>query len=142
MNLALFDFDGTITSKDSFVGFIRYAAGTPRFYMGLFVLSPFFYAHRFGILPIWKLKEIFIRYFFKGWKRSHFDEIALEYSKIIVPRIIRPKAMDKIAWHRSQEDTIVVVSASIDSWLKPWCDENDLAHPFLSSVCRKGKPQG
>ena len=34
--------------------------------------------------------------------------------------------MEKIAWHNEQGYKVVVVSASIERWLKPWCDKNDL----------------
>lgn len=34
--------------------------------------------------------------------------------------------MKKISWHKSQGDTVVVVSASLDLYLKPWCEQNGL----------------
>ena len=40
MNLALFDFDGTITNRDSFIDFIKFAKGNLKFFQGFMILSP------------------------------------------------------------------------------------------------------
>ena len=57
---------------------------------------------------------------------QEFLKVAKEYSLGHIDTILRPKAMKKIAWHKEQGHTVVVVSASIECWLKPWCDKNDL----------------
>ena len=38
--IAFFDFDGTITTDDSLLKFIRFVVGDRRFLLGLVVLSP------------------------------------------------------------------------------------------------------
>jgi hypothetical protein len=48
--LALFDFDGTLTDRDSLPDFIIHAVGWVRYVFGLFVLSP--------ILALYLLKLI------------------------------------------------------------------------------------
>ena len=50
MNLALFDFDGTITTRDSLPDFIQYAVGRPAYYLGLTVLSPVLLAYVAGLI--------------------------------------------------------------------------------------------
>ena len=40
MKIVFFDFDGTITSYDSFLGFIRFVVGDFNFVKGLLTLSP------------------------------------------------------------------------------------------------------
>lgn len=47
--------------------------------------------------------------------------MGLEYSQNYLPKVIRPKAMQQINWHAAQGDKIVVVSASMDVYLQPWC---------------------
>lgn len=42
MNIAFFDFDGTITNTDSLFRFIRYSKGNFRFYIGMLMLAPVF----------------------------------------------------------------------------------------------------
>ncbi|UNA35862.1 HAD-IB family phosphatase [Klebsiella variicola subsp. variicola] len=34
--------------------------------------------------------------------------------------------MQRIAWHQARGDTVVVVSASLDVYLRPWCQQHHL----------------
>ena len=34
--------------------------------------------------------------------------------------------MEKIKWHQSQNHKVVIVSASIECWLKKWCQSNSI----------------
>ena len=34
--------------------------------------------------------------------------------------------MQKIKWHQEQGHKVVIVSASMESWLKTWCDKNNI----------------
>jgi HAD superfamily hydrolase (TIGR01490 family) len=126
MALALFDFDGTITFKDSFADFIRYAVGRKKFVIGAIRLTPMLFAYALGFLRNWKAKELVSDYFFGGWDSRLLEEIAAKYSRERLPGIIRENALEKIRWHKSRGDTVVVVSASINLWLAGWCADYDL----------------
>ena len=39
-DIAFFDFDGTITIKDSFIDFLKYSKGNIDFFKGIIILSP------------------------------------------------------------------------------------------------------
>ena len=125
-NLCLFDFDGTITTKDSLLDFIQYAVGKTNYYMGLFKLSPMLIVYILKLIPNNIAKEKLIAHFFKGWDAEQFQKIAEQYSLEQIDKITRPKAMVKIAWHQEQGHKIILVSASIECWLKPWCDKNNI----------------
>jgi len=126
MNLALFDFDGTITKDDSFLKFIRFVVGDFRFFIGFLLLLPILILYKLKIIPNHKAKEIVLRYFFKGYKEDEFKKVANKYSLNHIKTILRSSAMEKINWHKENGHKVVVVSASIDCWLRPWCEENDL----------------
>lgn len=123
MVLALFDFDGTITYKDSFIDFIIYAVGYQKFFIGLFSLSHILIKYKLSVIPNWQAKEMVLKYFFRGWDISVFEDKASQYSRERLPRIIRKTSLARIDWHKSQGHQVVVVSASIDRWLKGWCEE-------------------
>ena len=122
-NLALLDFDGTITTKDSLAGFIQYAVGNPFYYMGLFILSPMLLAYTLKLIPNYVAKERLMSHFFKGWDEIRFQKFAAQYSINHIDKIIRPKALEKIKWHQEQGHKVVVVSASMECWLKKWCEK-------------------
>ena len=60
--------------------------------------------------------------FFKGWTKTQLDKIAEEFAETVLPKIIRPIALEKISYHKTQGDKVVVVTASLDSWIKAWCE--------------------
>lgn len=125
MTLALFDFDGTITTDDSLLKFIRFVIGDVKFITGVFALSPILLAYKLGLVPNYKAKQILLSYFFKGFSENEFKKISNEYSLSHIDKITRPKAIERLQWHKEQNHTVVIVSASIDCWLKPWCDKNE-----------------
>jgi len=126
MNLALFDFDGTISSKNSLADFIIYAIGHYRYYSGIILLSPVLLAWQIKIISAEQAKMKLLEYFFKDWQLSVFKETAHQYSTEKLTHIIRPKALQKIVWHQAQGDTVVVVSASLKCWLQGWCEQQNI----------------
>lgn len=123
MRLALFDFDGTITNKDSLEDFIQFAVGRPKYYWGLFVLSPILVGYLLKIIPNDIAKQKLFTYFFSGWSEQKFSNVAMEYGRGPINQIVRESALERIQWHQSQGDKLVLVSASMEYWLKPWADK-------------------
>ena len=126
MKIAFFDFDGTITKKDSTIKFIRYLVGDIKFFLGVFLLLPFIVLYKVKIIKNNAIKQIIITYFFKGKDIIEFQKKSEYFSLNEIDPIIRKKALDKIFWHKENGHTIVIVSASIDLWLKPWCEKNNI----------------
>jgi len=122
-NLALFDFDGTITTKDTLVGFIQYAVGKKAYYFGLLKLSPMLTAYTLKLIPNYRAKELMIAHFFQGWDSKEFQTLAKKYSLEEIDKITRPQAIQQIRWHQEQGDKVVIVSASMECWLKAWCKQ-------------------
>ena len=121
--LALFDFDGTLTVKDTLLAFIRFYKGNFRFYVGMIVLAPMLVLYKLKIIPNWKAKEYVLAFFFKGEDVVLFNRKAKEFSLREIPRLLNDIALKKLHWHKSQGDRVAVVTASAVNWVKPWSDE-------------------
>jgi HAD superfamily hydrolase (TIGR01490 family) len=126
MNIAFFDFDGTITSRDSLPDFIAFAVGKPKYYLGLFILSPILFLYVIKIIPNDIAKQKLLSHFFKDWKVDRFEKIAEQYSLLRIDIIVRSDAIERISWHQLRGDKVVVVSASVECWLSKWCENNNL----------------
>ncbi len=126
MNLALFDFDGTITRKDTFTDFLFFAANWKRLVSGFILLAPVFLCYKLGIISASRARQIAYFYAFKGQTFEYIRSMGLKYAESVIPKYVKSEALKRIEWHRSQGHNIVVVSASIDVYLKPWCDKNRL----------------
>ncbi|MFC1546735.1 HAD-IB family hydrolase [bacterium] len=125
MKLALFDFDGTVTTKNSVVFFILYMAGIRKFLLGSLYLGPFFLLYILGIISNHFIKETAFKYFFKGWDVDDFNMRAKSFVVVQIPVILRAKGIERIKWHKQQGHKVVIVSASIPNYLGVWCkDEN------------------
>lgn len=140
--MALFDFDGTITSRDSMIDFLIYAAGFRKFMAGVVVTSPFLIRYMLGNISNHTAKEILIRYFFEGCEESKMKHIAVRYARERLPVIVRKPAIDKIKWHKNEGHRVIIVTASPDIWLKDWCDRNSLELISTELELKDGKFTG
>ena len=120
-NLALFDFDGTITNKDSFLEFIKFYKGSKSFIIGLIVLSPVLLLYKVRIIRNWKAKERVMTYFFKNESVKEFCLKSTQFSLKIIPTMVKPEAMQAIIHHLGKGDKVIVISASFENWLTDWC---------------------
>jgi len=121
MKLALFDFDGTITNQDSMMDFLQYSFGKYRLFQALVTTSPYLLFYKLGLYPNNRAKERLLTKFFRDMPSGIFEELAFDYSVKKLPSIVRKNAIEKIQWHQSQGHDVLVVSAAIEAWLKPWC---------------------
>ena len=121
--LALFDFDGTITRKDTFVEIIRFKVGTAKLAAGMLALSPVLVMYKLKLIKNWRAKEIMFGYFFKGTPIDEFLRLGVDFSRKALPSLIRPSALARIQEHQAAGDDIFIVSASAAEWIKPWSDQ-------------------
>ena len=121
--IAVFDFDGTITSRDTFIDFLLHSFGTKRFLKCLFVNSPVLILYFFRLIPNWQAKQKLFSHYFKGMKLDDFNILCENY----VPRldlIIRTEALDKIKEYKDDRSTkVIILSASMENWIKPWANK-------------------
>jgi HAD superfamily hydrolase (TIGR01490 family) len=120
MNLALFDFDGTISSKDSFLLFL-WEVDKYRF---LITCIRYFHPVILYLLkcyPKQKLKEIFISGILMGKNINELNYLADNFCQKTVPLIIRDKFWKRLQYHQDRRHTIVVVTATPCFILEPWC---------------------
>ncbi|MCK5014089.1 MAG: HAD-IB family hydrolase [Candidatus Omnitrophica bacterium] len=125
--IAFFDLDGTLTRKDSFVEFIKFHAGFVKFIYGLIVLSPTLFAYAIGIIPNFSAKEKVFTFFFKGMTEEDLITKGEEFCLQVMPKILNSETVSRLEYHQSQKHTTVVVTASLQHYVKPWCDKNNVA---------------
>lgn len=124
--IAFFDFDGTITTKDTMIQLIIKIFGYQKYFLSLLQLSPFLLALKLKIISNQNAKQRLLKYFFKDMTVHYFDEICNRYITDYIHFIINEEAINKIKWHKKKNHQIVVVSASIENWVRPWCEMHNL----------------
>ena len=121
--LALFDFDGTISSKDSMFDFFLFSFGKKRFFFSFLALSISFLKFFFRIIDSETIKIIFINHFLLNLSEQEINLLGNKYYQKRIQSILRSKAIDKIVWHKSKSHDIYIVTASLDIWIKDWVKE-------------------
>jgi HAD superfamily hydrolase (TIGR01490 family) len=121
--IAFFDFDGTITSRDTLLAFISFSKGRMNFLSGFLLHAPWLIAYKLNIISNQKAKEKVLAYFFGGMKLEKFTKLCAEFSEIILPQLIRPAAIEEILSLQSKGFQVVVVSASPKNWIQSWAEK-------------------
>lgn len=121
--LVLFDFDGTITTQDSLKKFLLYYHSLPKVITGLIILSPILIGYLLKIVSNNIAKEILFQWYFKNELLEKFNATCHQFAKEEIQKILRTEALNLIQQHKANGDTIVVVTASPENWVSPWCLE-------------------
>jgi HAD superfamily hydrolase (TIGR01490 family) len=124
--IAFFDFDGTITTKDTLLEIIKYQKGTLSFYIGFLACSPFLVAYKLGLISNQLAKEITLRWFFGKTPLPQFQQRCDAFAAEKLSGLLRPGAVAEINKLKALNAEVVIVSASAENWLQGWCREHGL----------------
>ncbi len=132
--IAVFDFDGTITKTDSVNDFLKYKFGSVRFYITLLSLLPHILLYLLNHVSNQSIKEKLFGKYLKNMSYSVYKELATEYAIKKLPSIIKTEALKKIKWHQHKKHHIIIISASLYEWLKPWSEKNGIEEVISSKL--------
>jgi phosphatidylglycerophosphatase C len=118
--IAFFDFDGTITTKDTLLEFIKFCKGVLPFYLGFVVNSPFLIAYKLKLISNQSAKEKILRYFFKDMPVEDFKKACDRFFRERLKSLVRPGAITEINRLKGEGYLVVVVSASPENWICQW----------------------
>ncbi|MCO6498518.1 MAG: haloacid dehalogenase-like hydrolase [Chitinophagaceae bacterium] len=140
--IAFFDFDGTITTKDTMIELIRFSKGSGKLTIGLLLLSPFIVGMKLNLISNRRAKEILLSYFFKGMDEVDFNRLCQKFSEEKLPGIIRGKMKDRIKGFRKSGVDVVIVTASASQWVKYWARQNNCSLISSELEVKNGKITG
>ena len=117
--LYAFDFDGTLTTRDTLIAFIRYACGTPRFLLGFLLHAPLLVLMKLRLYSNGKAKQRLFSWFFRGMPIETFDALCQSFASTH-RHLLRPETVRLLQQALSEGSEVLVVSASIDNWVQPF----------------------
>lgn len=120
--IAAFDFDGTITYSDSLLPFLQHTSGQWKVYFKLLRDTPALLGFLMGIISRQKAKEHVITHFYKGMPLSLLQELGTTFAHGPIKQQLRPEAMRRLEWHKKQGHRCILISASLDVYLRPWAE--------------------
>ena len=128
--IAAFDFDGTLTHRDTLVPFLASAVGwktvartLPR--LGRADVG----ARRSGgdVHHRDVSKAVLVERLLAGRSAEWLAEAGERYARGL-DRRLRPEMVDQVSWHRVQNHELVIVSASLAAYLEPFARDHGFDH--------------
>ncbi len=120
-----FDFDGTLTTSDTLLEFIKYAKGRGRFLMVFLMYSPLLVMMKLHLYPNWKAKQRIFAHLFAGMRIEKFDALCRGFAEES-QHLLRPKGITLMHEALVAGAQVFIVSASIDNWVRPFFEIRNL----------------
>jgi HAD superfamily hydrolase (TIGR01490 family) len=131
--LGLFDFDGTLTTCDTFIKFGIFAIGYTRFAVALLLAFPWILKWKLRLTTSSIAKEKLFGFLFKGMPERKFNEMCVNFADVIEQHL-RKDVFSKMRELQFNGAEIVIISASIENWIAPWAARYDVSDILATKV--------
>lgn len=118
----LFDFDGTITYKDTMFMFLKFY-NTQKYFWGYLKHIPLFVLVKLHLANTEKVKKSFIASVLKGQREETIANKSQEFFDKYYPGAIRENALEFINKIDRQNVDSYLITASLDIWVKPFAEK-------------------
>jgi len=132
--VAFFDFDGTLTTGDTLMPFLKFVVGTPTYYAKLALVSPVLTAYFAKLLRNDIAKQIVLKQYLAGYHIDDLFERGQRFSDEVIPTMLRPEGMERLRWHQEQGHECVLVSASMDVYLNAWAKREGFSEVICTAL--------
>lgn len=141
-DLALFDFDGTLTTGETFPAFVRSVVPADRMRLGRLQLAPLVAGYRLGLVSGTRVRAAVVRRALTGIPEAGFIAAAQAWAQRQLPALMRPAALARLRAHRDRGDTVLVVSGNFESLLLPWAQSEGIVALGSRLEVRDGRLTG
>lgn len=118
--VAAFDFDGTLTRRETLLPFLLHMLGAAAVARHALILSPTLAGYGLGMIRNDVAKE---KVFIQCLAGMGMDELQREgenFAADVLPGLLRHEAMQRLEWHKQRGHRCVVISASLELYVRPW----------------------
>ena len=124
--LALIDYDGTITSKDTLLEFVRFTTPWCRWPVSFLQLLPPYIGYLTRLLTAEQFKIQFLNLFLGRKSKVRLEKEIAEFYKEKLEVLLHQQALESIQALHTMGYRIVLVSANIAPLVKPFSDKHQL----------------
>ncbi len=116
----VFDFDGTLTTRDTLIAFIRFARGTEWLLRCLVLLLPRIVLMKIGLVDNGRTKQRLFAQCFKGMAIADFDNLCHRFADTVGQNVKRQETWEVMEKATAEGNAVYVVSASVENWVSPF----------------------
>lgn len=120
--LYFFDFDGTLTYKDTMFLYLKFY-NSAKFNFQFLKHIPLFILLKLKLASAEKVKKSFISCILKGQSKTKIEEKSQRFFEKYYPEIIRENAIEFIQNIDREHTESYLVTASLDIWVKPFAEK-------------------
>lgn len=120
--LYLFDFDGTLTYKDTMFLYLKFY-NPSKFYLQFLKHIPLFVLLKLKLADAEKVKKSFISSILKGQSRTKIEKKSQAFFEKYQHDIFRENALEFITNIDRNQTECYIVTASLDMWVKPFAEK-------------------
>jgi HAD superfamily hydrolase (TIGR01490 family) len=120
--IAVFDFDGTITYKDTLPLFIYFSSNFIYLLLKFFIFLPYYIIFKLKFISNNSAKEKLLSLFYKGTSKEQFELFGFNFVEKNLSKYIRHEALDKIKKHQLDGCRVIIISASPEIWVRPFAN--------------------
>lgn len=120
--LYCFDFDGTLTYKDTMFMYLKFYNST-KYRIQFLRHVPLFILLKLKLAETEKVKKSFIGSILRGQTQEKIEMKSKQFFEHHYPEIVRENALDFIKNIDRNNTQSLLVTASLDIWVKPFADE-------------------
>ena len=120
--LYFFDFDGTLTYKDTMFLYLKFY-NSAKFNFQFLKHIPLFILLKLKLASAEKVKKSFISSILKGQSKTKIEEKSQQFFQKYYPEIIRENAIEFIQNIDREHTESYLVTASLDIWVKPFAEK-------------------
>ncbi len=115
--VAAFDFDGTLTWRDTLLPFLHRLLGTPALLWVLFICSPWLIAYALRLTSNHRAKAVLLQASLAGRTQAEVQRCAQAFVREYLPLQWRPWAMHQLVQHQQLGHRCIIVSASTSLYM-------------------------
>ena len=132
--LAVFDFDGTLTTGDSLGAFLHRHLGTLGWSWALMRQSPTLLAYVLRLIPNHQAKAALLQHSLQGAAQATLAADAQRLVQTWLPRHLNAWALDELQGHQQAGHTCVLLSASLDIYLSAVAQALEIPHLICTGM--------
>lgn len=132
--IAAFDFDGTITDRDTLLSFASFVKGKFKIAWDILIELPELGTCIFNIDVRQNAKEALLKRFFGGMSIQELQEYGQKFAHGPLAHRLKPQALERLKWHQAQGHTCILISANLDVFLNPWGKMMGFEHIITTRV--------
>jgi HAD superfamily hydrolase (TIGR01490 family) len=130
--VAIFDFDGTITTKSTTALFLSCVLGWKYIFYMIFSV-PMILLYKMHLINLDQLNNYIVKHCLKGCSLEILLEKGRQFSHTIIPKLLRKDAVQKIKYHQALGHYCILATAAYDVYIEYWAKLNH----FDAVVCTR-----